>query len=275
VLRPGKLTDAVFIQDLVRSYSPTHVYYLAAHHHSAQDTDLSQDSRLWQSSVDVQVLGLVQMLEALRLHAAGARLFYAASSHIFGSPVESPQNEQTPRLPDNIYGVTKVAGIEACRYYQRRYGQFAMVGILYNHESVHRKEKFLSQKIIRGAIEIKNGQSRRLVLGDLSAGVDWGYAPDYVDAMMRLLDLPHPGEYVVATGECHTVREFVRLAFQRLDLDDEAWVVEDPAIIRKQGNRLMGDSRKLRLATGWSPSVSFQEMVGLLTDQTQQLLFNK
>lgn len=274
-LKPGKLTDAGFVRELVRSFPPSHVYYLAAHHHSSQDAELSQDSQIWRLSLDVQVLGLVHVLDALRFESTGTRILYAASSHIFGSPAESPQNENTPRVPENVYGVTKLAGIEACRYYQRQHGLFASVGILYNHESVHRKEKFLSQKIIRGAIAIKEGRSKQLVLGDLSAEVDWGYASDYVDAMMRILNLPEPGEYVIATGENHSVQEFAELAFQHLDLNYKDWVVEDASIIRKQKNHLVGDPAKLRAATGWRPSLTFPEMVRQLTDETRQLLAAK
>lgn len=250
---------------------PSHVFYLAAHHHSSQDADLAKEAALWKRSVDVQVLGLVNTLEALRLHAPDARLFYAASSHIFGAPADSPQNENTPLIPNNVYGVTKIMGIETCLYYRRQHGLFASVGILYNHESVYRKEKFLSQKIIRGALEIKCGRATQLVLGDLSARVDWGYAPDYIDAMVRILQLPEPGEYVIATGEAHTVQEFVSVVFEHLDLDYKDWVVVDPSIIRKSNTLLIGDAGKLRRETGWTPSLSFPDMVRLLTVQTQQL----
>jgi len=267
----GKVTDAAFVRQVVRASPPSHVFYLAAHHHSSQDADLSKDAELWKQSVDVQVLGLVNVMEALRAHAPGARLFYAASSHIFGAPVDSPQNETTPLIPNNVYGVTKVMGIEVCRYYRRQHGIFASVGVLYNHESIYRKEKFLSQKIIRGALEIKCGRATQLVLGDLSARVDWGYAPDYVDAMVRILKLPESGKYVIATGEDHTVREFVSVVFEHLGLDYKEWVVEDPSIIRKSNTVLIGDSGKLRRETGWAPSLSFPDMVRLLTTQTQQL----
>ena len=271
LLQPGKLTDPAFIGDLIRSIQPSRVYYLAAHHHSSQDAALSKNTDLWSPSFHVQVLGLVHLLDALRLHSSDVRLLYAASSHIFGAPEEEPQTELTPFHPVNIYGVTKVMGIEACRYHQRQYGLFASVGILYNHESVLRPENFLSQKIIRGALAIKAKCSTLLVLGDLSSEVDWGYAPDYVEAMVRILDLEQPGDYVIATGKRHTVREFVQLVFAQLDLDYREWVGEDPSIIRKSKNRLVGDSSKLRRETGWSPSVSFPEMVRLLVAQTQAL----
>jgi len=267
--RPGQLTDPEFIRSLVDSQPPSHVYYLAAHHHSSQDVNISQDINLWKLSLEVQVLGLVNVLESLRLYSKAARLFYAASSHVFGSPQQTPQDESIPMLPDGVYGSTKLMGIEACSYYRRHYGMFASVGILYNHESEYRKAKFLSQKIIQGAIKIKKGQATRLVLGDLSAELDWGYAPDYVEAMVRILALENPDQYIIATGQPHSVREFVGLVFQQLNLDYKDWVEEDSSIIRKSKCRLIGNPGKLHRDTGWSPSVSFPEMVRLLTEQTQ------
>jgi GDPmannose 4,6-dehydratase len=270
VIQAGKLTDPEFMRQVVQASPPSHVFYLAAHHHSSQDAELAKDAGLWKSSLDVQVLGLVNVLEALRRFAREARLFYAASSHIFGTPAESPQNEKTLPVPNNVYGATKKMGIDVCHYYRRQHGIFASVGILYNHESVYRKEKFLSQKIIRGALEIKSGRAKSLVLGDLSARVDWGYAPDYVDAMVRILTLAEPGDFVIATGEAHTVRDFVSLVFEKLGLDYREWVAEDPSIIRKSNAVLIGNASKLRRETGWAPSLSFPEMVRLLTSETQQ-----
>jgi len=269
LVQAGALSDPEFVRSVVQSAPPSHVFYLAAHHHSSQDTDFSRAPNLWKLSLETQVLGLTHVLEGLRLYSPEARLFYAASSHIFGSPDASPQNEDTPIRPDNVYGATKAMGMETCRYYTRQHDLFAAIGILYNHESVYRPEKFLSQKIIQGALAIKSGRSKQLALGDLSAEVDWGYAPDYVDAMVRILALAEPKTYVIATGTAHTVRDFVSAAFQHLDLDYRDWVVENPSIIRKSKNKLVGDASQLRRETGWSPSVSFPEMVRLLIDQSR------
>ncbi len=273
LIHPGNLTDPEFIEHVIKTCAPTHVYYLAAHHHSSQDIGL-KGIDLWHESLRVQVMGLVNFLEAIRLHAGTARLFYASSAHIFGSTSISPQNETTPRVPNNVYAITKVTGMEACRHYRDEHGLFASAGILYNHESAYRKPKFLSQKIILGARAIKDGRAQELILGDLSSKVDWGYAPDYVDAMDRIMDLPHPGEYVIATGETHTVREFVELAFTEQGLDYRKWVRENPAMIRKSEGFLVGDSTKLRRDTGWSPSLSFSAMIPRLAEDTRRLAWS-
>jgi GDPmannose 4,6-dehydratase len=259
------LGDAKAVTEFVAAQQPTHVFYLAAHHHSSQDKLDSGQAELWRRSLEVQVHGLVNFLEALRLHSPGARLFYASSSHIFGSPTEVPQRESTTHAPANVYAVTKVAGMNACRYYREQHGQFASVGILYNHESLLRSPKFLTRKIVDGAVAIKQGRAQKLILGDLSAEVDWGYAPDYVEAMSRILEADQPGDFIVATGQLHTVREFAELAFAELELDWSKHVEEDPALIRPQRSRLVGDATHLRTVTGWKPSVSFAEMVRLLT----------
>jgi GDPmannose 4,6-dehydratase len=258
------IRDSKGIESMVRQYLPSHVFYLAAHHHSSQDHLYENVDHLWKTSVDVQVLGLSYFLEALRLHNPVAKLFYASSSHVFGSTAEFPQTENTRLAPENIYGITKVAGQHICKYYQDHYGQFAAVGILYNHESAHRQAKFLSQKIIRGARAILDGQMERLVLGDLSAEVDWGYAPDFVDAMVRIMDLPRSDTYIIATRQLHSVREFVQIAFDELGLDYTKYVVEDPSLVRPRMGRFSGDYSRIEKATGWKPTLSFAEMVRTL-----------
>jgi GDPmannose 4,6-dehydratase len=268
-LAPVDLRDFVAVAELVRTYSPSHVFYLAAHHHSAQDALDAGQAELWKTSFDVQVMGLVHFLEALRLHAPAARLFYASSSHVFGSAAPVPQTEETALAPENVYAIAKVAGMHACRHYRAGQGPAASVGILYNHESIFRQEKFLSKKIIQGALAIRAGRQGHLVLGDLAAEADWGYAPDYVDAMVRILELPQPGDFIIATGELHTVREFVDIVFDELGLEVAKHVVEDSTLVRRRSGRLVGDYRRLQAATGWKPSLSFEEMVRTLTRQIQ------
>ena len=268
---PIDLGDARAVAELVKAHSPSHVFYLAAHHHSSQDNLDSGQADLWKTSLDVQVLGLVHFLEALRLHAPAARLFYAASSHVFGGAAPFPQTEETPLAPENIYAIAKVAGMQACRYYRDGQGPSASVGILYNHESIYRQDKFLSKKIIQGALAIRQGRQQELILGDLSAEADWGYAPDYVDAMVRILELPQAGDFIVATGELHTVREFARIVFDELGLDAAKHVAENPALVRRRNGRLAGDYGRLEKATGWKPSLSFEQMVRTLTRQVEKL----
>jgi GDPmannose 4,6-dehydratase len=267
-LGPLDLRNAGAVAALIKDRRPSHVFYLAAHHHSAQDKLETGQEELWKTSMEVNVLGLVHVLEAIRLHAPEVRLFYASSSHVFGSPADFPQTEATPLAPENVYGITKVAGHHACRYYRDNYGQFASVGILYNHESIHRSPKFLSKKIILGALAIKEGRQDKLLLGDLSAEVDWGYAPDYVDAMVRILEASPADDFIIASGQLHTVRDFVRIVFTELGLEEGKYVEENPALIRKQKNRLAGETRHLRTVTGWKLSVTFAEMVRELVRQT-------
>jgi GDPmannose 4,6-dehydratase len=207
---------------------------------------------------------LVHFLEAIRRFSPATRLFYAASSHVFGSPRVPLQDEDTPLAPANVYGVTKAAGLLTCRYYRAVHGVYAAAGILYNHESPLRGPGFVSQKIVSGAVDIKCGRRDRLVLGDLSAAVDWGYAPDYVEAMRLILRLPRAEDFVVATGRKRTVRDFVKAVCRRLDLDWRACVAENPGVLTKKKAVLVGNAAKLRRLTGWKPSVDFDGMVDRL-----------
>lgn len=260
------LGEAGAVADLVAAEQPGEIYYLAAHHHSSQDR-APEPGALFRASLAVHVEGLLNVLEAMRLKAPGARLFYAASSHCFGSRPPTPvQDESTPLDPDNIYGITKTAGVHACRHYRDEHGLFASVGFLYNHESRFRRAEFVTSKIIRAASGIRRGRREKLVVGDLSAEVDWGYAPDYVDAMTRIVRLATPGDFVIATGEAHSVGEFARLAFAAAGLDWREHVEEDPAIITRRNLALVGNPAKLKAATGWAPSVTFDQMIGKLLD---------
>lgn len=253
------------VEDLVRKWNPDEVYYLAAVHQAAEDATPPDDVELFERSHAVHVTGLLHFLEALSVRKAGA-LFYAASSLIFGAPQESPQDETTPFRPRDIYGITKTAGSHACRYYRRIRGVNASVGILFNHESPLRRHNFVSQKIVRGAVAIASGEQHKLTLGSLSAKIDWGFAPDYARAMTLIVRSATPDEYVIATGETHSVQEFAEIAFQKLRLDWREHVVEDPNVLTRQSTVRVGDASRLRERTGWGPSVSFPGMVALLVD---------
>ena len=218
---------------------------------------------------DVHVSGLRNVLEAMKCYRPRARLFYAASSHVFGTSGGEWQDERTPFAPKSAYGISKVAGIECCQTYRQRDGLFAATGILFNHESALRKPSFLSQKIVRGALRARRDPAYRITLGDLDAATDWGYAPDYVEAMWRILQLPEASDFVVASGEVHTVREFARAAFGTLGLDWQQHVQTDASLLNRTSVALRGNSTKLRAATGWSPSVSFAELVARLVHETE------
>ena len=255
------ITDADDVARSVKAIQPEAIYYLAAFHHSAQDLPLD-DSSLLEKSRAVHVRGLDHFLAALAqdLDAPG-RLFYASSSLIFGNPATEFQNEKTPFLPDDVYGRTKAEGVVLCRRYRAEQGVFAASGILYNHESHYRGSHFVSKKIIQEAVAIKRGKKDKLVLGDLGARCDWGFAPDYVRAMRMILELDTPDDFIIATGETHSVLEFVQIVFEELDMNWEDHVTENPGLIRGKRPTLKGDSSRLRERTGWKPSLSFREMV--------------
>jgi len=260
------LSNLRMTRDSLAHTNPDHIYYLAAHHHSSQDQPPAP-ADLFRNSFAIHADGLVNVLEAMRLDASKARLFYAASSHCFGSQPPTPvQDESTPLSPDNVYGITKTAGVHACRFYRNDHGVFASAGFLYNHESPYRRPEFVTSKIIRAAVDISRGKRDLLVLGDLSAQVDWGWAPDYVDAMTRILQLDHPGDFVIATGEPHTVGEFAQIAFAGVGLDWREHVEENPGIITKRKLGLIGNPAKLKAATGWSPTVTFEGMIRKLLE---------
>lgn len=262
------LLDATAVQKAVEVFGPNEIYYLPAFHQSSEDRERLTPTDLWQKSFDTHVAGAIHFLEAIRSSMPAARLFYAGSCLVFGPFAPSPQDEQTPFSPATIYGITKAAGVECCRFYRREHGLFAATGLLYNHESQFRPSSFLSQKVATAAREIKAGRRSELVLGDLSAETDWGYAPDYADAMTRILQAGQADDWIVATGKPHTVQDFVEAAFAAVGLDWRPYVREEKAILRSRRGRLVGNPTKLMRETGWAPSVSFKEMVGLMVTQT-------
>jgi GDPmannose 4,6-dehydratase len=272
---PVDILDRAAVENAVRSFAADAIFYLAAYHHSADDLAAADSADLYLRSHDIHVRGLLNVLEAARRHAPRTRIFYAASSHCFGEPAAPLQDETTPLRPFSPYGITKTTGVQLCRMYREDNGMRASVGFLYNHESPLRKPNFLSSRIVRCAVEISRGRSGKLVLGDLSARVDWGYAPDYVDAMIRILQLDSADDFVVATKESHSVEEFVDIAFMHFGIDWRLHVEVQPARVVKRVVELVGDNSKLRAATGWSPSVSFQGMVRTLVDTELQRIENE
>ena len=257
---PFDVTRADLVERMLRDHHPEEIYYLAAFHHSS-DERIDHESGLLDSSFRVHVQGLSHVLEAAR--DLPAKVFYAASSHIFGSVETAPQNEQTPIKPQCVYGLTKAAGMALCRYYRQRYNVFASCGILYNHESPRRGKQFVTQAIVAKAKAIAGGQPDELVLGNLKARVDWGWAPDYVDAMRRIMALSSPDDFIIATGRTHSIADFAQAAFECVGLDWRTYVKEDTTLIQKRNNdHLCGSYAKLKAATGWQPTAGFKELVG-------------
>jgi GDPmannose 4,6-dehydratase len=266
---PVDITDPDAVRTIVQACQPDEVYHLAAVHQSSEDP-VADPVILFSQSYDVNVGSLCNFLEAIRQCSPKTRLFYAASSHIFGRPVQEPQDETTPVSPLAVYGITKASGLYLCRMYRTVHNIYASVGILYNHESPLRGEQFVSRKIARAAVRCRNDPGHRLVLGDLSAEVDWGYAPDYADAMHRILSLPAPDDFVVATGQKHRVEDFVGIAFASVGLDGKTFVTERAGVITRPPVAFVGNPAKLERMTGWKRSVAFDEMVQLLVAAAEE-----
>jgi GDPmannose 4,6-dehydratase len=256
------ICDSEAVRALVRRFLPAEIYYLVAFHHSSQDVVLD-DCELVTKSLEVNSVALNHFLSALSQEAPNCRLFYASSSHVFGNPTVPLQNEETLFDPTSPYGISKAAGVYLCRYYREERGVYCSAGILYNHESPLRRVEFVTRKVARAAAMVKRGLQNRVVIGNLDARVDWGSVSDYVEAMWRILQLDKPDDFVVATGQLHSVREFVEAAFEAVGLRWEDHVVEDRTLLPspRRGQGLCGDSSKLRRLTGWRPQVSFREMV--------------
>lgn len=261
-IRPFSLLDPDSVSALIKEVNPHQIYYLPAYHQSSE-SKLENTNVSLKHSIDIHITGLANFLDAMRTWSPRARLFYAASSHVFGDPVIVPQNEKTPFRPINVYGITKLAGIEVCRLYRNQHGLYCSNGILYNHESPRRSPDFVGRKVIKSAVAIKQGKLDKLKLGDLSAMVDWGAAEDTVEAMRAILSIDTADDFIVASGETHSVGEFVEFVFNALKLDAKKYVEVEPKLITKSSRKrtLVGSSAKLKKATGWAPKKSFEQII--------------
>lgn len=250
------LTDRQAVDALVESVAPTEIYNLAA----PSVVPASWDDPI--ATLDFMCSSVVCLLDAIVRISPETRFFHAASSEIFRGSGDAPQSELTTPCPTSPYGVGKLAGHGLVNAYRRQHDVFACSGILYNHESPRRPESFVTRKIVSAAVRIKLGEQDELVLGDTSAQRDWGYAPDYVDAMWRMLQHEAPDDYVVATGELHTVEDLVNKAFELVGLDANDYVRSDPALMRKGDEALLvGDPSKLRDTLGWRADMGFERML--------------
>jgi GDPmannose 4,6-dehydratase len=260
-LREGDLLDQLSIITLLHAVEPHEVYNLAAQ--SFVPTSWEQPILTSEASA----LGVTRMLEAIRVVDRSIRFYQASSSEMFGKVRESPQNERTPFHPRSPYGVAKVYGHYITVNYRESYGLHAVSGLLFNHESPRRGKQFVSRKITHGAARVKLGLATELRLGNLDARRDWGFAGDYVEAMWLMLQQSTADDFVVATGESHTVRELCEIAFGRVGLDWRKHVVVDPAHVRPaEVDLLVGDATKARTTLGWSQKVSFRELVEMMVD---------
>jgi GDPmannose 4,6-dehydratase len=264
---PGDLLDQMSLIEILQQYHPTEVYNLAAQ--SFVPTSFTQPVL----TGEFTALGVTRMLEAIRLVDPKIRFYQASSSEMFGKVVEVPQRESTPFYPRSPYGVAKVYGHWITVNYRESYNLFGCSGILFNHESPRRGLEFVTHKITHAAAKIKRGEAHELRLGNLEARRDWGYAGDYVRAMWLMLQQDAPDDYVVATGETHSVQEFVEETFSYLDLDWHEYVVQDPKYYRPaEVDLLVGDPGKAGKVLGWEPDVDFRGLVRLMVDADLEAL---
>jgi GDPmannose 4,6-dehydratase len=262
----GDLSDSGSLVNLIRDLEPDEIYHLGAQSHVKVSFEIPE------YTADATAMGTARILEAIRASGVSTRFYQAGSSEMFGS-APPPQSEQTPFHPRNPYGVAKVFAHWITINYREAYGLFGANGILFNHESPRRGETFVTRKITRAVARIKAGIQDRLFLGNLDAERDWGYAPEYVEAMWLMLQHDQPLDLVIATGESHTVREFAQLAFAHVDLDWERYVEIDPRYYRpSEVDSLRGDARSAREVLGWQPRTSFEELVQIMVDGDIQLL---
>ncbi len=264
---PGDLLDEVSMIDLLRTYRPQEVYNLAAQ--SFVQTSFGQPVLTGETTA----LGVTRLLDAIRLVDSEIRVYQASSSEMFGKVHEVPQRETTPFHPRSPYGVAKVYGHWILVNYRESYGLHGTSGILFNHESPRRGLEFVTRKITHTVAKIKLDRATELRLGNLDAKRDWGFAGDYVDAMWRMLQQDEPDDYVICTGETHSVREFCELAFSHVDLDWQDHVVIDEAFMRPaEVDLLVGDGSKARNNLGWEPQTSFADLVTMMVDADLDLL---
>ncbi|MBN2500000.1 MAG: GDP-mannose 4,6-dehydratase [Anaerolineales bacterium] len=255
----GDLMDQVSLIDIIEKHRPAEVYNLAAQ---------SFVMTSWNQPVftgEVTALGVTRVLDAIRLVDPGIRFYQASSSEMFGKVRETPQKETTPFYPRSPYGVAKVYGHWITVNYRESYDLYATSGICFNHESPRRGHEFLPRKVAIGVARIKRGLQKELRLGNMDARRDWGYAPDYVRGMWMMLQQDEPDDYVLSTGETHSVEELVDLAFRAVDLDYHDFVVQDPRFMRPaEVDLLVGDAAKAKEKMGWEPETTFKELVRLM-----------
>ncbi|MDT5269065.1 MAG: GDPmannose 4,6-dehydratase [Acidobacteriota bacterium] len=262
----GDLNDSSSLNTVIRQIQPDEIYNLGAQSHVRVSFDVPEYTG------EVTGIGTVRLLEAIREAGISPKFYQASSSELYGKVVETPQKETTPFYPRSPYACAKAYAYWITVNYRESYGMFACNGILFNHESERRGETFVSRKITRAATRIKLGLQQKLYMGNLDARRDWGYARDYVEAMWLMMQAGEPDDYVIATGETHSVREFLEEAFGYLGLDWEKYVEIDPRYFRPaEVDLLLGDPTKARTILGWEPKVGFKELVKIMVDSDMKL----
>ena len=257
----GDLNDASSLNHIIRTVQPDEIYNLGAQSHVRVSFDIPE------YTAEITGLGTIRLLEAIRESGLKPKFYQASSSEMFGKVQDVPQRETTPFYPRSPYGAAKVYSYWITVNYREAYDLFACNGILFNHESPRRGETFVTRKITKAAARIKLGVQKDLFLGNLDAKRDWGFAGDYVQAMWMMLQTPKPEDYVIATGETHTVREFLEVAFGRLQLDWQKHVKIDTKYYRPtEVDLLIGDASKAKRDLGWEPKIRFEELAHMMVD---------
>ena len=261
-LHPGSLESYASLFDVVEKVKPDECYHLGA------QSFVSYSFEDEFSTINTNINGTHYILSSIKNKAPKCRFYFAASSEQFGHVREVPQKETTPFYPRSPYGISKVAGFDLTRNYREAYGLFACNGILFNHESPLRGYEFVTRKISRGVAKIKAGLAKELRLGNLDAKRDWGFAGDYVEVMYLMLQQDKPDDYVIATGETHTVKEFAELAFKYAGLNWKDYVKVDESLFRPaEVHELRGDCAKAKKVLNWKPKVNFEELVKMMVDE--------
>jgi len=269
-LHYGDLTDGSNLNQLLKKIKPDEVYHLGAQSHVKTSFEVPE------YTANVDALGTLRILDAIRDSGIKTKFYQASSSEMFGNAPECPQNENTPFCPASPYAISKVFAYWITKNYRDAYGIFACNGILFNHESPRRGETFVTRKITRGLAKIIAGQMDKIYLGNLEAKRDWGYAPEYVQAMWMMLQQEKPDDYVIATGETHSVKEFLEEAFGFTNLRWQDYVAVDPRYYRPtEVNVLCGDASKAEKLLGWKPEVKFKELVKIMVEADLEDILGK
>lgn len=267
--RYGDVLDQASINNAIQHFNPDEIYNLAAQSHVRISSDIPV------FTVETNALGVLNMLESYKLLASDKRFYQASSSEMFGSSVDDDgyQRESTPMNPVSPYGCAKVFGFNIARHYREAYGLHITNGILFNHESPRRGSNFVTNKVVKTAVQIKLGRESRLEMGNLDSFRDWGHSADYVRAMHAIVNAEIPSDYVVATGNTHSVRELCEYVFMRLGLDYRKYVVQNPKFLRPQElDYLKGDASRIKEELGWEPTYSFETLLDEMIEHWQHQL---
>ena len=269
-LHAGSIRCYASIFRIIHRVQPEECYHLAAESFVGFDVDSTF------STLDTNINGTHYLLSSIQEIVPNCKFYFAASSEMFGNASHSPQDENTPFHPRCSYGISKVTGYHLTENYRSQYGLFACSGILYNHESPRRSYSFVTRKIVSHAVRIKRGENIKLRLGNLDAQRDWGHAQDYIQAMWLMLQQNQPDDYVVASGKLHSVRDFVDVVFQRLDLCYQEYVLIDPQFFRQADKvPLVGNAQKVRSILGWNPTYTFDTLIDAMLEAEMESEFNK